>query len=839
MLQRLLAVPTLKSFLTGPSVGAMLAVFVVGCQDQPLALDEQQLGGPSFDLSGDPFVDPGSHFRYLTMNWVPTGNPGEVEFRIRAVFRRSFQTPPAVIGQILADQGTRLDFGDGSSPSNPTLPFVATLFDASADWVLGEANLQHTYTGPGPFTAILDGCCRLDALNNRRAGRYGVQTVVTFDGNRPPVTGLPPIVFVPKLEVGVFPFFVPGSDPDGDPVRWRLSTSAEAGGGSHPPALSVDPSTGVLLWQNAGLNTVDFWTVQIVMEDLDETGDPKSKVGVDFLLKIVDDNKRIFVDPTPADGTVFEVLPGTQLLFTMKAEHSDQSEMLTLSQVGLPLGASFVLPAAANPVQSTFSWTPTPSDEGTHVVVFTALDNAGIGSLPRSYTINVRANRAPTADAGPDQTLGRTSPLGVEVTLDGSGSTDPEGSSTIVSYVWTDADGDIIPNGVSPTVTLGVGTHTITLVVTDGGGLTDDAVVVIEVSNAPPVANAGGPYTGTEGTAVSFDGSGSSDPNGDDLTYSWDFGDGSPLESGATPTHAYVDNDTYTVTLTVTDPDDESSIAEATATIANVNPTVDAGADISIDEGDTFVRSGSFTDPGADTWSATVDYGDGTGTNALTLNGVDFNLSHTYADDGTFAVTVKITDDDAGEGAGTVTITVNNLAPTVDAGADATLVEGDTFVRFGAFTDPGLLDTWSATVDYGDGTGTQVLALNGTGFDLNHPYADAGIFTVTVTVTDDDGGEGLAFATVTVLSLQEATQSLIDEVNLLAGVLGQKGAEKLVKRLDQGIKKLEKGRPDQAIKKLEHFIKDVLKLIDKGTLSLDDGQPLIDAAQAIIDALAG
>src|SRR5438034_11342156 len=61
--------------------------------------------------------------------------------------------------------------------------------------------------------------------------------------------------------------------------------------------------------------------------------------------------------------------------------------------------------------------------------------------------------------------------------------------------------------------------------------------------NHPPTALPGGPYTGTEGTAVSFDGSGSSDPDGDALTYAWSFGDGA-TGTGVRPTHAYANNGT-------------------------------------------------------------------------------------------------------------------------------------------------------------------------------------------------------------------------------------------------------------------------------------------------------
>ena len=55
-------------------------------------------------------------------------------------------------------------------------------------------------------------------------------------------------------------------------------------------------------------------------------------------------------------------------------------------------------------------------------------------------------------------------------------------------------------------------------------------------------------------------------------------------------------------------------------TVINVAPTVAAGSDATIDKGGTFTRTGSFTDPGTDSWTATVDYGDGSGEQPLVLN---------------------------------------------------------------------------------------------------------------------------------------------------------------------------------------------------------------------------
>ena len=192
----------------------------------------------------------------------------------------------------------------------------------------------------------------------------------------------------------------------------------------------------------------------------------------------------------------------------------------------------------------------------------------------------------------------------------------------------------------------------------------------------------------------------------------------------------------------------------------NNAPVVDAGPDGSIDEGGTFETSVSFTDDGSGPWTAVVDYGDGNVENPAVAS-TSFGLSHTYAQDGTYTVTVTVTDDAGAEGSSSASVVVSNVPPVVDAGPDATILEGGTFESAGSLTDPGA-DSWNATVDYGDGSGIQPLALSGKDFLLSHTYAGdgSGPFTVRVTVQDDNNaGVGQALRAV-----EEGDEALVTVV---------------------------------------------------------------------------
>ena len=179
-------------------------------------------------------------------------------------------------------------------------------------------------------------------------------------------------------------------------------------------------------------------------------------------------------------------------------------------------------------------------------------------------------NQAPIADAnGPYFGTAEQ-----QLTFDGSGSDDPDG--TITAYDWTFGDGNN-GTGVSPTHTYdAAGTYDVSLVVTDDDGAESApsaTTASIEPAEEDPIADPNGPYTGTEGVAVVFDGSASFDPDGGVITqYDWDFGDGN-TGIGVAPSHTYAADGSYTVTLTVVD--DEGAVSAPVQTSAVIEPDQD------------------------------------------------------------------------------------------------------------------------------------------------------------------------------------------------------------------------------------------------------------------------
>lgn len=217
-------------------------------------------------------------------------------------------------------------------------------------------------------------------------------------------------------------------------------------------------------------------------------------------------------------------------------------------QVNFYVGATLIGTDTTTPY--SVSWDSTGVIDGTYTLTATAIDTASQSSSNSISVLVDNVNNPPIANAGPDKTVSDTDGNGIEsVTLDGSGSYDPDG--TIVSYQWTEG-ATVLGTTTVITYNFAVGTHTVTLTVTDDRNATGSDNVIVTVNpNQPPVANAGPDQSAYVGQTVNFNGSGSTD-DGAIVSYNWNFGD-STTGTGVTTTHAYTATGTYTVTLVITD----------------------------------------------------------------------------------------------------------------------------------------------------------------------------------------------------------------------------------------------------------------------------------------------
>ena len=203
------------------------------------------------------------------------------------------------------------------------------------------------------------------------------------------------------------------------------------------------------------------------------------------------------------------------------------------------------------------------------------IDAAGVPSVARMVTVAAGtppANRDPVAVAAANPSSG-TAPL--SVSFDGRSSNDPDGDP--LSYSWDFGDGGT-SSAAAPAHTYSApGDYTARLTVSDGLGGSSTATTEISVRDNPPpnrdpvaVLDAR-PSSGVIPLDVGFDGRGSSDPDGDPLSYSWSFGDGA-TSSAAAPAHRYAAPGTYTARLTVSDGRGGSATATTTISVRAPDP---------------------------------------------------------------------------------------------------------------------------------------------------------------------------------------------------------------------------------------------------------------------------
>jgi PKD repeat protein len=350
------------------------------------------------------------------------------------------------------------------------------------------------------------------------------------------------------------------------------------------------------------------------------------------------------------------------------------------------------------------------------------------------------SNTAPTAS------FTATPPVGVAplaVAFDASASFDTGGS--ISAYAWDFGDGGTA-TGVTANHTFTTdGTYTVTLTVTDNGGLTASTTRVVTAGavNVPPVAVAGSSTSsGTAPLSVTFSSLGSSDADGSIVGYLWDFGDGSPTTTAAAPTHTFTTPGIYTAVLTVTD--DDGAVGSDSVTVAvgaNQPPVALASADVTTGKAPLVVAfsSAGSTDLDGTITSYSWNFGDGSPTSAAA------NPSHTFAAPGSYTATLTVTDNLGATDDHTVAIEATpNLAPVAVAGSDVTAGTAPLIVNFDGTASS---DADGTIVSYLWNFGGSNSSSSAT---PQYTFPVAGSYPVSLTVTDDNGATNTATTTIEV-----------------------------------------------------------------------------------------
>ena len=219
-------------------------------------------------------------------------------------------------------------------------------------------------------------------------------------------------------------------------------------------------------------------------------------------------------------------------------------------------------------------------------------------------------------------------------------------------------------------VTLPVGSYEVRVV--SGGHQSDWVAIdvlcngvidlVLDLPNAAPVADAGGPYSGPEGTSITLNANGSGDPDGpsDNISFAWDLDNDGDFDdaTGPNPDLDLVDGlATLPVSVEVCDRFGACSTDSSTVDVTNVAPTVDAGPDLMGEVNSPILLTGSFTDPAGhndDDYTWTWDVA-GSGS---ALYDEDIDGSATFTVPGIYTLTLTVTDKDGGVGTDAVELVV-------------------------------------------------------------------------------------------------------------------------------------------------------------------------------------
>ncbi|MDH4139272.1 MAG: PKD domain-containing protein [Coriobacteriia bacterium] len=674
--------------------------------------------------------------------------------------------PPSAIvnGPVLAEEGASIQFeADALDPNGDMIRFAWDLDGDGRFNDSSEASPTHSFGDDGVKPVSL----RVHDVWGAFSAPDAVSLVTVV--NAPPVVDpeglgirLPTEPRFTELDIPITAwttFQDPGAD-DTHTAMWDW-------GDGHASAAQIieDHGAGIVAGHH-DYEVPGVYEVQVTVTDDDLGSTTLGGVMYDFEPPVVSES-NVVPDPAPLGSTI---------LLTV-----------TASDAGAALGDSNIedIEYSLNGVD-WYSMSPTDGVFDSPVEAAEAtVDTSGVyssgdqyvyarardvrGNVSDAEAIPFHINDPPVADAGGPYEMLQGGPL----TLDGTGSHDPEApADSIVAWEW-ELDGDGLfddADGPTPDATAIDYFHIdsffdISLRVTDSFGASDTATASVTVVNVAPIVTYFEPGSEPfEDHVASVSGT-FTDPGVHDIhvaTVDWGDGTTTPATvtepTGETPgsveaTHTYADAGSYPVILSLSDNKGGTTADTAYCSVLPYLEVVAPSDPISANEGSTLdvVAWLPLVDPD-DLAVAHIDWGDGTPLADMHFTGPDgtsdasAEATHTYADDGTYTATITVTDDDGAAGTDTFVVTVTNVAPTItsaylDPGTEP--FEGQVVTFRATFTDPGTQDTHSATIHWGDGTVTTnpvIVEPNSPegSIEATHTFVQNELYVMEVEFKDDD-----------------------------------------------------------------------------------------------------